>query len=148
MTRLSWNARLRLFAAAAAVAILASGWSCVSGRTAPEPAQSSLVVRNRSYFDVNVYVLPSASGIPVRLGTVVGESNSTFTLRSHHLQPGGFLVVQLHAIGARGSWTSGAVSVSEGLLAVLDVNADSFGDCSTSSLHTIVATDTIPPHGS
>lgn len=120
--------------------------SCTLGRTTPEPAVSSLVVRNRSYFDVNVYTVPSALARPVRIGTVIGSSTATFPLWSRNLQPGGELVVIVHAIGAPGSWTSDAVSITSGVLAVLDVNSDMFGDCSTSSLHTIVVGDSLP-HG-
>jgi len=116
--------------------------SCVGRAVAPEPDVSSLVVRNRSVFDVNVYAVPSPVGPVVRLGTVVGTSNASFPLRRHHLQPGGLLAVRLHAIGTRTSWTSAGVAVGSDMLAVLDVSADAFGDCSTSSLYTIVTTDT------
>lgn len=129
--------RLRRYGVAALL-LAPSAWSCVPGRTTAEPAISSLIVRNRSYFDVNVYLLPSAAARPMRLGTVVGTSGATFPLRAHDLQPGGMLVVQLHAIGARGSWTSDAVSVRDGVQAILDIETDVFGDCSRSSLHTIV----------
>ena len=129
-----------------AIAVAVS--SCIAGRTAPQPAVSSLVVRNRSFFDVNVYSLASASASPLRLGTVVGSSSMTFPLRSHDLQPGGFLVVQIHPIGTRSLWTSDIVAVGAGVLAILDVNVDAFGDSSRSSLYTIVTTDSLgpPPH--
>jgi len=124
---------------------MAGTWSCIPGRTTPEPVISSLVVRNRSFFDVNVYVLPSPMGAPARMGTVVGASSESFALRARDLQPGGFLVVLVHAIGSRSSWTSDAVSVGDGVLAILDVSADVFGNCSASSLHTIVTVDSLPP---
>lgn len=119
--------------------------SCIPGRTRPQPAVSSLVVRNRSFFDVNVYSLPSASASPLRLGTVVGSSSMTFPLRSHELQLGGFLVVQVHPIGTRRVWTSDIVAVDAAVLAILEVNVDAFGDCSRSSLYTVVTTDSLKP---
>jgi hypothetical protein len=106
---------------------------------------SSLVVRNRSVFDVNVYSLSSPAAAPVRLGTVVGASTATFPLHARDLAAGGVLVVRLHAIGSNRSWTSPGVSVGAGLMAILDVNTDPFGDCSSSSLHTIVTSDSGPP---
>ena len=133
----------RLLTFVGAIAVAAS--SCIVGRTGPQPAVSSLVVRNRSFFDVNVYSLPSVSATPLRLGTVVGSSSMTFPLRLHELQPGGFLVVQIHPIGTRSLWTSDIVAVGAGVLAILDVNVDAFGDSSRSSLYTIVTTDSLGP---
>ena len=117
---------------------------CFRGQTRPTPAVSSLVIRNRSIFDVNVFVLPSLASRGVRLGMVVGHSNATFPLRASDLQPGDLLVVQVHAIGARTTWTSDAVSVDADRIAVLDVNADPFGDCSRSVLHTVLTTENGP----
>ena len=135
------NVRFLTLVGAVAVAVS----SCIAGRTGPQPTVSSLVVRNRSFFDVNVYTLPSASASPLRLGTVVGSSSMTFPLRSHELQSGGFLVVQIHPIGTRSVWTSDIVAVDAAVLAILDVNVDAFGDCSRSSLYTIVTTDSLGP---
>lgn len=124
-----------------------SASSCVFGRTGPEPTVSSVVVRNRGFFDVNVYSLPSLSAMPTRLGTVVGGSTATFPLHPHDLQPGNLLIVRIRAIGARSWWTSPTVSVGDGVLAVLDIDTDAFGDCSRSNLHTIITSDSIttPP---
>ncbi|HEX8943992.1 MAG TPA: hypothetical protein VF785_12720 [Gemmatimonadaceae bacterium] len=115
--------------------------SCTLGR--PEPVISSLVVRNRGFMDVNVYVLRSLGADQARLGTVVGASTATFPIHSHDLQPGGFLMVRIHPIGGTRWWTSPTVSVGDGLTAVLDVNTDAFGDCSRSSLYTILTTDSV-----
>ena len=120
--------------------------SCTLGR--PEPVISSLVVRNRGFMDVNVYALRSLGADQARLGTVVGASTATFPLHSHDLQPGGLLMLRIHPIGGTRWWTSPSVSVGDGVMAVLDVNTDAFGDCSRSSLYTIITTDslgTIPP---
>lgn len=129
---------------AVALSVLALTTSCASLHRNPEPTVTSLVVRNRSYFDVNVYVLPSAGAQPVRVGTVVGTSSTTFPLRRTSLQNGGYLVVQVHAIGTRSRWTSDAVSIDEGVVAVLDVETDPFGDCSRSNLHTIITAESRP----
>ena len=128
-----------------ALALATASMACGPLRTRPQPAISSLVVRNRSFFDVNIYVLPSPAGSPLRVGTVVGSSSSTFGLAANQLQTGGYLVVQVNAIGTRSSWTSNAVGVGNGILAVLDVESDAFGDCSRSNLHTIVTTEAPPP---
>lgn len=116
--------------------------ACVA-RTAPEPSVSSLVVHNRSFFDVNVYSVASVGSLGLRLGTVAGTSSATFPLRTRDLQAGGVLVVMVHAVGAWGSWTSDAVNLGDGIVAVLDVSTDPFGDCSTSSLHTMLVRDTL-----
>ena len=133
--------RFQRFVALVAWAPLAIG--CVA-RTAPEPAVGSLVVHNRSMFDVNLYSMTSAAAAGLRLGTIAATSNATFRLRTQDLQPGGTLVVMVHAVGAWGSWTSDAVSLGDGIVAVLDVSADPFGDCSTSNLHTMPVRDALP----
>jgi hypothetical protein len=130
---------ITLLGALGTLALSAS--SCALGRTGPEPAISSLVVRNRGFLDVNIYAMQSAGAMPTRLGTVVGATTATFPLHAHDLQPGSFLVVRIRAIGSMRSWTSPGVPVGDGVLAVLDVNTDAFGDCSTSSLHTIITSD-------
>jgi len=119
--------------------------SCAVGRSAPEPVARSLVVRNRSAFDVNVYTMSSLVAPPLRLGTVVGTSTATFPLHARDLAAGGALVVRIHAIGSNRSWTSPGVAVGSGMLAILDVTSDPFGDCSSSSLYTIVTSDSVPP---
>lgn len=118
----------------AAILVLAA---CFNVRAVPEPVATSLTVRNRSSFDVDVFAIPVQSAPPTRLGTVLSNSAAIFSLHTHDLQPGGFLGVEVHAIGARGSWISDVVPVSSQEIAVLDVHADPFGDCSTSTLYTV-----------
>jgi len=120
---------------ATAIAIIAA--SCFRARTTAEPAATSLTVHNHSSFDVDVFTIPSSMARPTRLGTVASNSTATFSLYPRDLQPGGFLSVEVHAIGARGSWVSDVVAVSSEELAVLDVDADLFGDCSASVLYTV-----------
>ena len=136
--------RGRTLGTMALMVCLASGaTSCGKGGPEPTPMLTSLVVRNLSSFDVNVYAVRSPVAPPIRLGTVVGTSNATFPIGAMVLQPGGFLVVRVHAIGGQGTWTSPSVAVDDGVIAVLDVTTDAFGDCSTSSLHTILVRDTV-----
>lgn len=131
----------------AVVGILAlAAPACGLGRTGPEPVISSLVVRNRGFLDVNIYAIQSVGAMPTRLGTVVGATTATFPLHSHDLEPGSSLVVRIRPIGSVRSWTSPSVPVGDGILAVLDVNTDTFGDCSTSSLHTIITSDSAETH--
>jgi len=134
----------RLLSTTTSLALGLAAWSCIPLRGGPVPVVTSLVVRNQSFFDVNVYAVPSSGGPSTRLGTVVGASSATFPLHSLDLQTGGVLVVRLRAIGTNSVWTSDGVAVDQGVIAVLDVHTDAFGDCSTSSLHTVVALDTIP----
>jgi hypothetical protein len=133
----------RRFAWGTLLALTAFAVACLPWSGAPAPQLSSLIVRNTGFYDVNVYALPYASGQPLRLGTVVGTSTATFPISTHHLQPGDRLVVRIRAIGSRFGWTSEAVSIDSGVVAVLDVNTDAFGDCSGSSLHTVVVTDSV-----
>lgn len=138
------HSKLRPVALGLLAAGLAIVSACAVGKTAPEPVASQLVVRNRGSFDVNVYALSSPLAAPIRLGTVVGASTATFALHARDLSASGVLVVRIHAIGSSQSWTSPGVSVGAGLMAILDVTSDPFGDCSSSSLHTIVTSDSAP----
>lgn len=133
----SWRVVTLLMATGMVVA------SCARVRGSPEPATTSLTVRNRSFFDVDVFAVPSSVARPTRLGTVTSGSTATFPLHRRDLEFGGSLTVEVHAIGARGSWTSDAVAVGGDEVAILDVHADSFGDCSASVLYTILKTDTL-----
>ena len=100
--------------------------SCVA-RTAPEPSVGSLVVHNGSLLDVNVYSVTSPAAPAIELGTVARSSSVTFVLHQRDLRPGSVLVVMLHAVGAWGSWTSEAVSLGDGVIAMLEVSTDPFG---------------------
>lgn len=140
---MSVGSRALVRAVAVVWLIVVAAPSCSLLRTGPTPAVSSLVVRNRGYFDVNVYAVPSSGSTAIRLGTVVGTTTVTFPLHAQHLQPGDILVLRLRAIGGSRTWTSPSVSVGEETLAILDVNTDPSGDCSTSVLHTISTVDTV-----
>lgn len=94
-----------------------------------------LNVNNRSYFDVNIYVLRSPGGAGRRMGTVSGGSTATLRVPETELQPGGRLQVSVRAISGRQTWISQAVSVSTRVIARLDINATNSGDLSQSQLY-------------
>lgn len=101
-----------------------------------------LVVRNQGYFDVNVYVLQSASGAGIRLATVTGNSSATIKVPPNDLQLGYMLVVRLHAIGSRYWWDSPSVTMDAQSIAHLDITSDPDGNLSRSSLYTSSADTT------
>jgi hypothetical protein len=141
--RMNRGIAVQRFAWSTLLALMAFATACLPWSGAPKPQFSSLIVRNTGFYDVNVYALPTASGEPIRLGTVVGISTATFPIGTQHLQPGDRLVVRIRAIGSRFGWTSDAVSIDSSVVAVLDVHSDPFGDCSASSLHTVVVADSV-----
>lgn len=124
---------------AVAAVLLAAAACQVQPRTAAEPIVSSLIVRNTSVFDVNVYAVPAEDAKPVWLGTVPPSGTKSIDLRASALRTGGNLVVQTRSIGASRSWTSSAVHLDEGFVAVLDLAADEVGDCSGSVLQAVSA---------
>jgi hypothetical protein len=136
---MSITMRVRRLLVAGALAP-ALGCATMSRSTTPEPATNALVVRNQGYFDLNVYVVPSGDGQAFRLGTVPGNSTVRFPLRPNELQAGGFLTVRVHPIGTQETWTSEAVGLPDGVVAVLNANVTSRGDCSASMLYTIAST--------
>ena len=114
-----------------------AGTACFNGQNVPTPVERiTLIVSNRSYFDVNVFALRSSVVGGRRLGTVTGNSTTTVFVPSTELQPGGQLALLVRAIGSRASWISPLVSVGPGVVARLDVYATNAGDLSQSQLFT------------
>ena len=105
-------------------------------RTEVEPSISGLIVRNSSQFDINVYALPTPEGKPVWLGTVPASGARSLPIYARALQGDRNLTVRTQAIGSSRSWTSGSVVVRGTVFAVLDLFANSGGDCSDSRLYT------------
>jgi len=92
--------------------------------------------RNNAFFDVVVYALSSVDlDSRVRLATVTGHSEMRVRVTPSALRPGGILVVYLHAIGSRYSWTSPSLTVDPALDARLDIFANPDGSLSRSSLY-------------
>jgi hypothetical protein len=93
----------------------------------PEPEPVVLIVRNHGYYDVDIFTLRSGSSRGLREGTVPGNGTQQLTIQPHDLQPGGVLVVQVHAIGTNSTWTSRAISIPSGGAAQLDIQMDPGG---------------------
>jgi hypothetical protein len=105
-------------------------------RTEAEPSISGLVVRNSSQFDINVYALPTPESKPLWLGTVPATGVRSLPIYARALQGDRNLTVRTQAIGSSRSWTSASVVVNGTVFAVLDLFANSAGDCSESRLYT------------
>lgn len=109
---------------------------------APLPEPIVLVVHNQAFFDVNVYVMPSPSGMGVRLATVTGNTTATLRVPANELQMGYVLVVRLHAIGTSFWWDSPSVTMDQGSIAKLDITSDPSGNLSRSSLYLAISDTT------
>ncbi|MDQ8164113.1 MAG: hypothetical protein P3C10_16160 [Gemmatimonadota bacterium] len=94
-----------------------------------------LIVENRGYHDVNVYAVRSEGARGTRLGTVIGNTTTTFRVRENDLQPGGIMVLQVRAIGGRSTWTTPGLLVGVGSIAKLDVVATGTTDLSQSQFY-------------
>jgi hypothetical protein len=106
-------------------------------RAAPEPAASTLIVRNSSQFDVNVYALPSSDGVLVWLATVPAAGTRSLPVKAAALQSDRTLVIRTRSIGSSGSWTSAPLYVDHNISAVLDLVADGVGNCASSQLYAV-----------
>lgn len=131
-------AAARVVALAAGLAVLGALAAC-GGRGTRDPrlpASIVLDVQNHGYFDLAVYAVPDAAGPGSRLGLVPGTTRARLAVRRTDLQAGGQLVLRLHAIGTRREWVSPAVTVGDGVVAMLDVYMDADGGMSRSTLQT------------
>jgi hypothetical protein len=129
-------AKRTVLALALGVSLVGAAGCRRTGQQAPWPAPVSMQVRNNAFFDVVVYALPTVDlNSRVRLATVTGHSETRVTVSQTALRPGGVLVVYLHAIGSRFSWTSPSLTVDPELDARLDIFANPDGNLSRSSLY-------------
>jgi hypothetical protein len=110
--------------------------SCRKGIPGPTPPAVTLMVENRSYFDVNVWVMRSPVARGTRLGLVNGGSTQTFRVRETDLQPGGLMVLQVRAISGRTTFTTPSLSVTAGTVAKLDLIATASGNLNQSQFYT------------
>ena len=106
-------------------------------RTTVDPSTVSLVVRNTSVFDVNVYALPTDDGAPAWLATVPASGTRSLAVNRRQLQRDGGLVVRAQALGSTRVWTSGKILVDDLTVGVLDLSANWIGDVSTSQLYSV-----------
>lgn len=127
--------------AVAAIAVLASGCFWKGKGVQPAPAPVQLEISNRGFFDVDVYAVTSSSGAGsgTRLATVSGFSTAQITVLRRHMQPGGVLMVRVHAIGTNGSWLSPALSVSPGDRVALDVYSNADGTLGRTQFYALPA---------
>ena len=131
---------LRLFTRATPLLVVALLAACsltkLGGRGSPQ-GTISLIVENRGYYDVNVFVVRSEGMRGIRLGTANGGTTVTFKVRDTDLQAGGLLQVQARAIGGRSTWSSPTLSVSTCMVIKLDLNPTGTTDLSQSQLYII-----------
>ena len=99
----------------------------------------TLEVTNRSFFDVNIFVIRSPVAPPTRLGMVTSGLSEVFRVAETDLQPGQAMVLQVRTIAGQTSWSSPSVPIRTGSVARLDVIATGNGDLSQSQFYTIVA---------
>ena len=118
--------------------------ACRSATPVLQPALTQVLeVRNRSFFDVNVYALQSSLDSRIRLGSVTGFSTATFPLTRGSIRPDGSLTLYVRAIGSRRSWISPSISLSADLRACLDVYSSPTGDLSARALFTVIVGESI-----
>ena len=106
-------------------------------RTTVDPSTASLVVRNPSAFDVNVYAMPTDDGAPSWLATVPASGTRTLAVNKRQLQRDGGLVVRAQALGSTHAWTSGKIEVNDLNVAVLDLTVTWVGDVSSSQFYSV-----------
>lgn len=110
--------------------------SSASGILADTTGNIPLIIRNRSYFDINVYAHRSVGSPGRRVGTVSSGSEGTFSVSSQDLQSGSMLMLGVRAIAGRSAWVSPALAVGGNkVIARLDVNSDANGDLGRSVLY-------------
>ena len=119
------------------VALLsACGLNKFGGRGEPQ-GTVGVVVENRGFHDVNVFVVRSEGMRGARLGTVNGGATVTFKVRETELQAGGLLQLQARAIGGRSLWSSPTLFASSGMVVKLDLVAIGTTDLSQSQFYII-----------
>jgi len=81
-----------------------------SGPREPDP-RTTLRVENQNFLDMNIYVIQGAQRI--RLGTVPGLSNETFTIPAYIVRSSP-LQFEIHPIGGLGNPRTETISVQAG----------------------------------
>lgn len=136
-----------LMQSAAALSLLATitlseGCYRESSRATPQP-KVVLEVYNSSFFEVNVYGLPTPSGPRVRLGTAGSFTTTMLPVSPSAWRAGGSLVLTLHPIGTNRWWTTPELPLGTGMIPCLDIYSDARGDVSRSSFYSVVAADSL-----
>lgn len=134
----AWGSgRRAVLAAALGAMTLAGGCFRKPRHPVPEQEPVTLHIVSHAFADVDVYVMPSTSGGAMRLTTVSGFAKADVRIRTMQMQPGSVLQLELHAIGTTSRWQTNAVPMSPGEHAVLEINADAYGNLSRSLLYPI-----------
>jgi hypothetical protein len=104
----------------------------------------ALEIYNGSFYEVNVYGLPSALGPNVRIGTATSSVTTKLPIPSAAYRAGGSLVLKLHAIGTNSWWTTQELPLAWDLTPCLEIYADASGRLSRSSLFSVNTPDSLP----
>ena len=125
----------------AVLAIAASLTACLNAppKAGAAPIATSLLVRNPTGFDINVYALTMKGENVDRiwLATVPAKGQRAFPIEPRMMQPGSDLVVQTQAVGSSAVWTSNPVQLTPSLVGILDLTTASGGDCSSSLFYAV-----------
>ena len=116
-------------------ALVLGGCASFTRSGPPGENATSLFVDNRTGDEVVVYGLPGSRSVGVRLGNVRSFSTATINVPKSALMDGTDLVVRLHAIGGERDWTSPRLTLSEDMVARLEIRADARGDMSRSAFY-------------
>ncbi len=122
--------------------VLGEGCYRRTSGSAPAP-QIVLEVNNGSFFEVNVYGLPTPSGPRVRLGTATSFTTTMLPVSPSAWRAGGSLVLTLHPIGTNRWWTTPELPLGSGMIPCLAIYSDASGDVSRSSYYSVVAADSL-----
>lgn len=135
--RLSKSAKVRRWGVLALLPMLAAmPGACGRFRHAgPEPVKIPLIVRNHGFLDADVFAMQTSSGPAIRLQTVIGGTTATIRVPHTALQPGGFLMLRVHAVGSTETWYSPTIAVDPDATAELDIYMDPNGNMRRSTLY-------------
>lgn len=101
----------------------------------PPPVKIPLVVHNGGFLDADVYAMQTSSGPAIRLQTVMGGTTATIQVPSNALQPGGFMMLRVHAVGSNETWISPTIAVDPYVTVELDIQMDPDGNMRRSTLY-------------
>lgn len=122
-----------------AFAVVAGALGLSSCRKSAPSSSGSMgaivLVNNRGFYDVNIYAIRAVGVTGRRLATVQGGSTATLRIMEMDQQPGGGVMLNLRAIGARATWTTPLLNIGFGSVGRLDIQSTSGGDLSQSMFY-------------
>ena len=101
-----------LFAALGLATALAGCGGLAQADGEPQEPFGTIVIDNDSPLTVSVYAIRHSGRF--RLGTINGLQRKQFPIRSHMLDTGSFLQVQIEPLGGQGSYFSERIYVEQG----------------------------------